>query len=162
MNKLASNPSSFSRFSSQLHHATIIKQKIAWMQLHLSVDAALQLHEERNSIDLINVGWSLKLANSILVLCAWRRLSVVVKIFRWKIYGFVFFCVWLALCRLAAWKLANGVKGETWMNENFLSQNPHSIFHTNKFECKMLLCAPARLVWERDRKRHLKSIFKHS
>ena len=87
------------------HHKT----KIAWMQLHLSVDAALQLHEERNSIDLINVGWSLKLANSTFVLCT-SRLSVVAKISDEKFMA-LFFCVLLALCRLAAGKVAaKGVK----------------------------------------------------
>lgn len=128
------------------HHKT----KIAWMQLHLSVDAALQLHEERNSIDLINGGWSLKLANSIFVLCT-SRVSVVGKISDEK-FMTLFFCVLLALCRLAAGKVAKGVKEKHEWMKNFLSQNPHSIFHTNKFECKMLLYAPARLVWERQKK----------
>lgn len=38
------------------------------------------------------------------------------------------------------------------MNENFPFTKSTFNFHTNKFECKMLLYAPARLVWERQKK----------
>lgn len=79
------------------------------MQLHLSVDAALQLHEERNSIDLINVGRSLKLANSIFVLCT-SRLSVVAKISDEKFIALFSDCV-VGIVQTCSWKSSEkGVK----------------------------------------------------
>lgn len=114
------------------------------------METALRLHE--TLVDLINVGWSLKLANSILLPVFTEHLKKREKKISDEKFMALFLVYGAETCSCGKHEVASR---HGW-DENFpLSQNPHSIFHTNKFEWRML-------SRERERMEHLKSIFKNS